>query len=176
MPPYPGQSVPDRSRLCRRFRAVALLVLVATCGCGSRVDDRTPPVEPEAPATQAATAEPASPPTSPLDFEPPALEALDRDAKWVDRSVKDAIAIVRHQQANEPPICTVSEALAVMNDSPEANATILSALGRLPTDGEADEPPAQQDAGAGEDAAQAAGADDVVDAEFEEVDDEKKSA
>ena len=138
MPPYPGQSVPDRSRLCRRFRAVALLVLVATCGCGSRVDDRTPPVEPEAPATQAATAEPASPPTSPLDFEPPALEALDRDAKWVDRSVKDAIAIVRHQQANEPPICTVSEALAVMNDSPEANATILSALGRLPTDGEAD--------------------------------------
>ena len=35
---------------------------------------------------------------------------------------------------------------------------------------------AQQDAGAGEDAAQAAGADDVVDAEFEEVDDEKKSA
>jgi peptide/nickel transport system substrate-binding protein len=52
--------------------------------------------------------------------------------------VKDALVLLRDEQAKEPVLGTVAEALQARNDSPQANALILSALGRLPDEGQAD--------------------------------------
>jgi peptide/nickel transport system substrate-binding protein len=82
----------------------------------------------------AAGADP--PPARP--FAPPALEEIERSAKWIDRPVRDAMEMMRAAQREEKPLCTVAEALALANDSAAANARILSALGRLPDEGQAD--------------------------------------
>ncbi len=122
--------------------ALALLVIA---GCGRRPAEpplKPEPVltkpEPDKPPADAAQppAEPAPPPAAP--FAPPPLEALDRDAKWIDRPVRDALADLAAELEQEPPLATPAEALALKNDSSEHNALILSALGRLPGDGEAD--------------------------------------
>jgi len=124
---------------------------VSTAGCGGKgtepppkpepvlnpppaeptVGETTPNGDPEA----AATAKPAAaePP-----FAPPPLEALNRDTKWIDRPVRDALADLAAELAKQPPTATPDEALALENDSAEHNATILSALGRLPAPGQAD--------------------------------------
>ena len=47
------------------------------------------------------------------------------------------MARLREQKAKEPPLVTVDEALAMRNDSPEANEKIVSALSVLaPPDGQ----------------------------------------
>lgn len=69
-------------------------------------------------------------------FDPPPLEELDKTAEWVDSPVVDALARLRETKAKEPPLVTVPAALAMKNDSPEANKKILSALSMLaPPDG-----------------------------------------
>ena len=117
--------------------AAVVCAAVVAAGCGRSEQGRLV-AEPEAPATQATTAEARQSAPPEVAFEPPPLEALDRDAKWIDRPVKDALAVLREQQAKEPVLGTVAEALALKNDSATANATILSALGRLPEEGQAD--------------------------------------
>jgi peptide/nickel transport system substrate-binding protein len=117
--------------------AAVVCAAVVAVGCGRSEKGRLV-AEPEAAATQATTAEPRQSAPPEAAFEPPPLEALDRDAKWIDRPVKDALAVLREQQAKEPVLATVAEALALKNDSATANATILSALGRLPDEGQAD--------------------------------------
>jgi peptide/nickel transport system substrate-binding protein len=124
------------SRWVAMWAAVVCAAVVAV-GCGRSEKGRLV-AEPEAAATQATTAEPRQSAPPEAAFEPPPLEALDRDAKWIDRPVKDALAVLREQQAKEPVLATVAEALALKNDSATANATILSALGRLPDEGQAD--------------------------------------
>jgi peptide/nickel transport system substrate-binding protein len=124
------------SRWVAMWAAVVCAAVVAV-GCGRSEKGRLV-AEPEAAATQATTAEPRQSAPPEAAFEPPPLEALDRDAKWIDRPVKDALAVLREQQAKEPVLGTVAEALALKNDSATANATILSALGRLPDEGQAD--------------------------------------
>ena len=119
------------------WAAVACVAAVAAAGC-SRSEKGRLVAEPEAPAAQATTAEARQSAQPEAAFEPPPLEALDRDAKWIDRPVKDALAVLREQQSKEPVLGTVAEALTLKNDSSQANATILSALGRLPEKGEAD--------------------------------------
>ena len=119
------------------WAAVACVAAVAAAGC-SRSEKGRLVAEPEAPAAQATTAEARQSAQPETAFEPPPLEALDRDAKWIDRPVKDALAVLREQQSKEPVLGTVAEALTLKNDSSQANATILSALGRLPEKGEAD--------------------------------------
>ena len=116
------------------WAAVACVAAVVAAGC-SRSEKGRLVAEPEAPATTPEASQSAPPEAA---FEPPPLEALDRDANWIDRPVKDALAVLREQQAKEPVLGTVAEALALKNDSVQANATILSALGRLPEKGEAD--------------------------------------
>jgi peptide/nickel transport system substrate-binding protein len=71
------------------------------------------------------------------DFSPPPLAELDAKAEWIDRPVLDGMALLREKQAGETPKATVEEALALKNDSSEANEKILSALGRLPADEQA---------------------------------------
>ena len=118
------------------WAAVACVAAVVAAGC-SRSEKGRLVAEPEAPAAQATTSEARQSTPQEAAFEPPPLEALDRDAKWIDRPVKDALAVLREQQAKEPVLGTVAEALTLKNDSAQANATILSALGRLPEEGEA---------------------------------------
>ena len=123
---------------CDLARLLAVLAVLAA-GCGRRPADRLPRAEPEAPAgAGAAEAEPAAPVATEASFTPPSLAELDRDTTWIDRPVRDALAMLREEQAREPPLCSVAEALALSNDSAEANAKILSALGRLPAEGAAD--------------------------------------
>jgi peptide/nickel transport system substrate-binding protein len=118
---------------------IAALACLAASGCGSKPDplDRPAKAEPQSPpaaaAGPAAAAQAAEPP-----FVAPALEALDKDAKWIDRPVRDALKSLRDEQRNETVLCTVEEAVALRNDSEVANAKILSALGRLPEEGQAD--------------------------------------
>ena len=96
---------------------------------------RAAPPQPTPPADDAAGTAAAQPPTP---FAPPPLEALDRDTKWIDRPVRDALADLAKELEQEPPLATAAEALALENDSAENNAKILSGLGRLPAAGQAD--------------------------------------
>lgn len=146
--------MPDRAMAIMKTRAMvfgvlALVSAVGISGCGGT--PKEPPLKPEPVLTPpspeqptpaintSATADPpqSKPPEPP--FEPPTLEQLDRDAKWIDRPVRDALADLATELAKEPLLATPAEALALRNDSPENNAKILSALGRLPAEGEADE-------------------------------------
>jgi peptide/nickel transport system substrate-binding protein len=129
MGPFPARFIPATSPGTVALLAAAILV----SGCGRKTPDPLRP-EPQArsePKVAEATAAPEA-------FEPPPLEALDAAATWVDRPVRDALALLREAQAAEPVLATTGEALAQVNDSPEANARILSALGRLPEGDQAD--------------------------------------
>jgi len=67
-------------------------------------------------------------------FDPPTLAELDATAEWEDQPVLDSMELLRQRQQGETVSATVEEALALRNDSDEANAKILSAMGRLPED------------------------------------------
>jgi peptide/nickel transport system substrate-binding protein len=72
-------------------------------------------------------------------FTPPPLAEIDAKAEWVDQPVLDSLVLLRERQKDETPLATVQEALKLRNTSPENNAKILSALGRLPAnDGQVD--------------------------------------
>ena len=130
-PTNPGDIV---GRICLTVSMAAALALP---GCGRPASEPPLVAERESPSGQAATSPPPPVAERPA-FAPPPLADLDRDAKWIDRPVKDALALLREQQAKETVACSVAEALALTNDSAAANAKILSALGRLPDDGQAD--------------------------------------
>ena len=63
---------------------------------------------------------------------PDTLEELEAEIEWEDQPVVDAVALLRERQEGQPILATVDEALHLKNNSEEANAKILSALGRLP--------------------------------------------
>lgn len=65
-------------------------------------------------------------------YDPPSLEELEAKVEWEDQPVLDGMELMRKRQVGEEVLATVEEALALRNDSPENNAKILSALGRLP--------------------------------------------
>jgi peptide/nickel transport system substrate-binding protein len=70
-------------------------------------------------------------------FTPPTLDEIEADADWQDQPVVDALALLRETKKNEPALVSVDQALALRNDSDEANQKILSALSMLaPPDGE----------------------------------------
>src|SRR5690606_17209210 len=65
-------------------------------------------------------------------FTPPPLAGLEASVEWEAQPVQDALELMRERQAGETPATSAAEALQLRNDSPESNAAILSALGRLP--------------------------------------------
>jgi peptide/nickel transport system substrate-binding protein len=70
-------------------------------------------------------------------FTPPTLAELDAKAEWTESPVVDAMERLREAKKDEPPLVTVAEALAMRNDSPEANKKIISALSEVaPADGQ----------------------------------------
>jgi len=135
MPATPVLTVEGRPE---RRAGIVCILLVAASGCGRRVAEAPLTAEPEAPTTAAAAQETARQVAAEPAFAPPPVDVLDRDAKWIDRPVKDGVTVLREVQAHEKPLCSPAEALALENDSPDANAKILSALGRLPEPGQAD--------------------------------------
>jgi len=120
------------------FLALAVGILGLAVGCSRQPADPITTAVAESTAAE-QRAEPASPPPPPAEaFEPPALETLDAAAKWIERPVRDGLAVLRATQEKESVLATVAEALALKNVSAENNARILSALGRLPAGDEAD--------------------------------------
>lgn len=69
-------------------------------------------------------------------FTPPKLAELDAKADWQDQPVLDGLQLMRERQAGEKPLVTAQEALSLKQSSKDANAKILSALGRLPKNDE----------------------------------------
>jgi len=134
-----------------RSVTLALMVLHVgmLVGCGRREATEVPPKPSEASRASATSGvekvEPEQPePTKPFrmgdllePFEPPPLEELEKRVKWIDRPVRDSLQTLREYQAQQgPPPLTVAEALALRNDSREANEKIVGTLGRLaPADG-----------------------------------------
>jgi peptide/nickel transport system substrate-binding protein len=112
------------------------MLLVA--GCSRPPADAIGTAVPEPQATAAVVPPPSTAPRDEPAFEPPPLDKLDAEAKWIDRPVRDGLVLLREAQAAAPPPGTVAEALALFNDSTAANARILATLGQLPADGEAD--------------------------------------
>jgi len=118
----------------RRVFPWVLTAIVLASGCTQSSD---PPRTPGESANAAA----ASRDETPFvlgdllkPFTPPPLEQLDKTVEWIDQPVRDSMLLLRERQKGEKPLVTVPEALKLKNDSPEANAKILSAMGRLPDD------------------------------------------
>lgn len=65
-------------------------------------------------------------------FDAPTLEELNAKVEWEDSPILDSLDLMRKRQAGEKVLATVEEASALKNNSVEANAKILSAMGRLP--------------------------------------------
>jgi peptide/nickel transport system substrate-binding protein len=122
---------------------MAIAVLLIGCGKSQTNDlgvEVNVDVQPELSKTDNALKQPM-PPTPPVEkkpFNPPSLEELDQSVTWIDRSVEDGLVLLRAAQSEEALLSSVSEALALKNDSEENNAKILSALGRLPDENQVD--------------------------------------
>ena len=109
----------------------AVMLLVGCGGDPDALEEMTPEstLESQGSAGQERLLEP---------FDPPPLDDLLGSATWIDRPVLDPLARLREEQAGEKGLATAAEALQMANDSAEANAKILSALGRLAEEGQAD--------------------------------------
>ena len=101
----------------------ALLLGAVLTGCWGRANEKYVEEDEQA-------AEELKPLLEP--FDPPTLEELEAKVEWESRPVLDALDLMRQRQAGEQPLATVEEALRLRNDSPENNAKILSAMGRMP--------------------------------------------
>lgn len=149
----------------RRILFALLPVLLLSSGCPKPPADETSTADQSATAATAdaprgadvsesgASAAPAAANSNPTadaakseepesllePFDPPSLADLDAQVTWEPQPVLDAFEMLREEKAKETPLATVAEALSLRNDSPEANETILSALGQYPTsDGDVD--------------------------------------
>lgn len=70
---------------------------------------------------------------APLEpYDPPTLEEVDAAANWQDRKVADGRELLREVLKNHPPLVSAEEAMAMKNDSDEANDKIYSVLRQLP--------------------------------------------
>jgi peptide/nickel transport system substrate-binding protein len=155
---FEGTSLMPRRRILATVVTILFAVIAPGCFTGSESEKKsaesplpaaadaksptspaTPPVpKGVSPAKPDATAKNGTSQTAATDssglepFKAPTLAELDAKADWQPQPVLDGLELLREKQAQEPPLCTVAEALALHNTSPQANRKILSALGRLP--------------------------------------------
>lgn len=136
-------------RNTERIAACLMAILaVGFAGCGggsSKTSDDARSSEAEsAPSSgdEASSSQPASDGAFVLGdliepFDTPAtLEEAEEGVEWEESPVLDTLALLREQKKSEPALVSVDEALAMKNDSDEANEKILSALSVLaPEDG-----------------------------------------
>ena len=126
--------------------AMSLLALIV-CGCTSAKNEVADKDEPSARSERSVAGDKKtgdknssetkpdseSPEMAELEpYTPPPLADLDKTAEWIDQPVTDFMKLLRDEQAKETPLTSVADALKLRNDSKDANAKILSALGRLP--------------------------------------------
>jgi peptide/nickel transport system substrate-binding protein len=105
----------------------SILLIQAACGVGGRNGTgETAPIADEPAPGSFVFGDLLEP------FTPPSLEELDAQVEWIEQPVLDPLELLRRRQEKEEPMVSIEEALQMRNDSPEANAKILSALGRLP--------------------------------------------
>lgn len=72
---------------------------------------------------------------APLEpFDPPPLAEVDAAANWIDQKVADGRALLRERLKEHPPRINQKEALALKNDSTEANEKLYSFIRQLPDD------------------------------------------
>lgn len=125
----------------RGWNVLVLLPLVFCTGC-PKPPAENPPAPPESSAPVDANGKAAATPAAAAGeepaillepFDPPSLADLDAQVTWEEQPVRDAFEMMREEKANHPPLVSVQEALAMKNDSPEANEKILSALGQYPS-------------------------------------------
>lgn len=118
---------------------LAGFLLLAVVGCGSQPSDRSEPSGGSGGSGAKAAEDDGEFVLGDLiePFDTPAtLEELEEGIEWIDSPVVDSLALLREQKKSEPALVSVEEALAMKNDSPEANEKILSALSVLaPEDG-----------------------------------------
>ena len=116
-----------------------LLLCIASTGCGgSKSIQETPPSELTASAEERKEPLPVTALQPPDPFDVPQIDELDTEAKWLDRPVRNGLVLLRESQLKEKVRGSVADALSARNDSPDLNELILSALGKLPTNEEAD--------------------------------------
>ena len=139
----------DIERSPSRRLVWGLLAGLLAAGCNSSAPEPEPKAAANAPAGGAAQADKDKTPAGPAagggaaaaaenaevllePFTAPPLAELDAKAQWQDQPVRDSLQLLRAYQAGQKPKATVAEALGLRNTNAEANAKILSALGRLP--------------------------------------------
>jgi len=116
-----------------------LLLSIASTGCGgSKSVQEAPPSELTASAEERKEPLPVTALQPPDPFDVPKIDELDKEANWIDRPVRNGLVLLRESQSKEKVLGSVAAALAARNDSPDSNALILSALGKLPVGEEAD--------------------------------------
>ena len=116
-----------------------LLLSIASTGCGgSKSVQEAPPSELTASAEERKEPLPVTTLQPPDPFDVPEIDELDKEANWIDRPVRNGLVLLRESQSKEKVLGSVAAALAARNDSPDSNALILSALGKLPVGEEAD--------------------------------------
>jgi peptide/nickel transport system substrate-binding protein len=116
-----------------------LLLCIASTGCGgSKSIQETPPSELTASAEERKEPLPVTALQPPDPFDVPQIDELDMEANWLDRPVRNGLVLLRESQSKEKVRGSVADALSAQNDSPDVNELILSALGKLPTNEEAD--------------------------------------
>ncbi len=118
----------------RTMTTLALFALLAGAGCFSSSDPTPPKVSNSTtPLAKGPTVEEGkAPPKAPLQpYDAPALKDLDAKVTWKDRPVVDSMKLRWEAEKDKRPLVSVEEALALRNDSQEANDKILSALGAM---------------------------------------------
>ncbi|HVW38891.1 MAG TPA: ABC transporter substrate-binding protein, partial [Pirellulales bacterium] len=129
--------------MTHRFALALLLagmLALPLSGCSSSGPDESAPEQAATEKEGGAESQPSAAASSETKteevllepFDAPPLAELDAKAEWVDQPVVDATDRLRKLLAEQKPLATAKEALALKNDSDEANAKILGALGRLP--------------------------------------------
>jgi len=107
--------------MARRYLLAALLCLMAlpaSVGCKKSDPAVNQPLKKES--------------TGPEPFNAPPLAEIDAKAQWFDRPVEDGLELLEAELKKSKAPLTIAEALALKNDSTDANNKILDTLGRLP--------------------------------------------
>ena len=99
-------------------------------GCGSE-EASTPAPTPELTASAEERKEPlpVAPAAPPEPFDTPPLAALDEEAGWIDRPVRDGLALLREDRADEPPLAGDDD-----EDAAEPGPAVSEDLGEFTDD------------------------------------------
>lgn len=124
--------------LPRFFCLLFLTILpVAFAGCGrSSTEVSDPGVEAVSVETHGAAVHEEEGVEAEVLLEPfdaPPLVELEARVEWIDHRVVDPLKDRRAEEAGDQPLVSVADALRMRNDSMDANAKILGALGRVPS-------------------------------------------